>query len=238
MSTISFCLIFFFIPFSLCLGVGGTPALPPGVDPSRAAQIAEYWANFHAQKAAEQLGIQLPAPPAQQLTQQEPKQKKHKEDSSAQGEAAAPAEGALVNPHTGEVVENDFAVNPFSQAPHPYAYRDYGWNRPKKQTDAEAEKKKKRREAREAIESQQGDYDAQSDPNYSYGPQAAQREKRAMQKASEDRPVVPGRPRQQGQQHQNQQRGVLLPGARGKAVIATQQEEEALANDEPLVFGK
>ncbi len=205
-------------------------AAPPGVDPARAQAFAEYWAAFHAKKTAEQLGLEAPALPSPVVAQAAAPAPTA--TAAAKGAATA-ATPVLTNPHTGEVVENDFAVNPFSQAPHPYAYRDYGWNRPKKVNQAEKERRQQKRTAQEALNESQ--YDAQSDPNHSYGPSSSrqQQSKRSNQGqanvVSAPRPAALPAPAVPAQ--------VLLPTKGKKKVVASQAEQEALFNDEPLTFG-
>jgi hypothetical protein len=208
----------------------GMPAIaaPAGVDPARAQAFAEYWAAFHAKKTAEQLGIE-PPPEVQALAA-----------APAPVPAAVPPRAAdvLTNPHTGETVEAKFAVNPYSQAPHPYAYRDYGWNRPKKnKSEAEKQHKQQKRSAQEAM--QGGDYDAQQDPNYSYGPSAgggggARGGNKRSNVAAGPNTVTPGK----ASAAAAAPGPVLLPTKGKKQVVASQAEQEALYNDEPLAFGE
>jgi hypothetical protein len=147
-------------------------------------------------------------------------------------------ETGFTNPHTGETVSESFAVNPYSQAPHPYAYRDYGWNRPKKNnSESEKEKRRGKRTALEALE--RDDYDAQKDPNFAYGPGANRKERRARNNNNNNNnnnnhnQITPGVPSQAAYPtHQP----VLIPSARGKVAQATLEEAEALDNDEPLLF--
>lgn len=213
--------------------------LPPQGAGGFANRFAQYWSNFYAKKMADRFGLKLPEtatisappPPPQVL-----------EEARQQGDVPeAPA--VLVNPHTGEAVADTYAVNPYSQAPHPYSYRDYGWNRNKDKDGKEKRKFKKREKGDEGAPQHHGKYDAQQDPNYHYGPQGAAMEKKRARHgesnrggapAGEAQVVRPGVPAPQAAS----QPQMVVPRGRGRVAAASQEEVEALQNDEPLVFGK
>ncbi len=207
-----------------------------------ANRFAQYWSHFYACKMAERFGLPAPAP-------------LHVQRADAVQQAVEPdmaTQESLTNPHTGDTVvqEGDaYAVNPYSQAPHPYAYRDYGWNRPKNEKEREERKKKdekrRKRDAEKAAAPKEK-FDADSDPNYNYGPGGQGREKRRQaqhpQLAQHQRAgaggagggvVMPGQAAPVGQPQ-----ALLLPRGRGRVAVASREEAEALTNDEPLVFGK
>ncbi len=209
-----------------------------------ANRFAQYWSQFYAKKMAERFGLPMPQPLP---VAAQPQPAVH-EAPGAQAAAAALEEGVEVisNPHTGEVVAGDerYAVNPYSQAPHPYSYRDYGWNRPKDDKDKEqrkleSEKKEQRRQQRELAAAAEA-YEAANDPNYHYGPGAGQSQSAAKKRrnARDDAPqtIQPGRAAPRALE--GGAAPLVVPRGRGRVTVASSAEVEALTNDEPLVFGK
>ncbi len=217
------------VPATPAVAINSIPEVP-GIDPARAQQFAEYWAAFHAKKTADELGI---APP--------PQVTKFAEKKTVPEVPEAPE--VLTNPHTGETVEKKFAVNPYSQAPHPYAYRDYGWNRPKKkekkgEREEEREKKNAKRSAAEVLAGER-------DVNFSYGPAMGndrsgdrmENDRKKRQNSGAEDSVRVGRPR--AEVFSAPVTLLPAPAQKGKKkIVASRAEEEALANDEPLAFGE
>ena len=217
-------------------GQGVPPPATPTGGVDMASQYASYWANYYSTHFAQKHGIVTPSP-----TQGMPRritQQGQTSDALAKEEAA----GRIIrNPHTGEVVAANNVVNPYTQTSHPYAYRDYGWNRPKrKQTSIDQQNEANKVAAKRSLQEQR--YDPQEDPNHNYGPNSSKR--------------IKGRTHSIPNQQQNQVGGVgkgivkpgtarvkpkpqptSLPKFKGKKnIIPSEQEQEALNNDEPLAF--
>ena len=187
------------------------PAPPPGVDPARAAQFAAYWAHHHAVQTAKALGLEPPPAPE------------------------APAAPIARPASVGRAGVDGFAVNPYSQAQHPYANRNYGRDRDKnKLSEAEKDRKRQKRTVQERL--QKDSYDSSKDANHSYGPSSSSSSssKRERDQSSSGAPqkITPGVASQQA----HSQGPVYVPAARGKKAKATQEEMDALMNDEPLAF--
>ena len=150
--------------------------------------FASYWGQYYSREFQQEFGENIPPPSVNEVPPPDL-------DNSTNTKT-------MHNPYTGEVVKDDVVVNPYNQAPHPYAYRDYGWNRPKL-SKAEKEKRQKKREQRKRNQLEETGED---DPNSSYGPSGQKRVKR------------------------------LIGRTKKNKAVATQAENEAMSNDQPLEF--